>query len=279
MKQNTFIRNKLSKFLEIKGSDRFNFLQDLITNDINKCKSKDKAIYSCLLTPQGKFIADFFVVNMGNHFLIEIQNKFLNNFINKLKIYKLRSDVEITENLNIVSLIYFNNEIINLDDSIIFKDPRNSNIGEKIFINKASSDLLKINKLKEVSYEFYKDLLIKNLIPNSVYDLIEEKSLLLENNFQNINCIDWKKGCYVGQEITARMKYRSLLKKKIFNLEIVKGDIESGDIITENNINIGKVISKSNMYLICMLKISSVEKKHLSKDIIQINQSTYLKFL
>ena len=71
-----------------------------------------------------------------------------------------------------------------------------------------------MKKFKESEYDFYKKILIINCVPNSVDDLVENKSLLLENNFQNINAIDWNKGCYIGQEITARMKYRALLKKK-----------------------------------------------------------------
>jgi len=120
---------------------------------------------------------------------------------------------------------------------------------------------------------------MKNLVPNSPTDLIENKSLLLENNFQNINAIDWNKGCYIGQEITARMKYRSLLKKKIYILELLSGNIDPGEDIIEKDINIGNVTSRINNYLLCMLKISLVENKSINKEVIEIASATQIKFL
>ena len=92
-----------SRFVSISGEDKSDFLQGLITNDIKKCDS-NMPIYSCLLSPQGKFVADFFIINFKNRFLIEIHDKFLNEFLNKLKIYKLRSRININEENNFVSL-------------------------------------------------------------------------------------------------------------------------------------------------------------------------------
>ena len=91
--------------------------------------------------------------------------------------------------------------------------------------------------MKTEPYETYKEILMKNLVPNSTDDLIVDKSLLLENNFDNLNAIDWDKGCYVGQEITARMKYRALLKKQLYSLEIVKGEINTNDDIVIDEID------------------------------------------
>ena len=194
--------------------------------------------------------------------------------------YKLRSKVEFKENTNLLSLIYFGKNIPLFSKEIIsYKDPRNENLGLKIYINKKSNDLKLIEEFKESDYELYKECLMRNLIPNSPIDLIENKSLLLENNFQNINAIDWNKGCYIGQEITARMKYRSLLKKKIYVLEILDGNINPNDDIIEKKINIGYVISRVDKYILCMLKINSVKEKILEKENIKTNQSTILKFL
>ena len=90
-----YIHLSESKFISIKGEDRKEFLQDIITNDINKC-IKDRPIYACLLSPQGKFLADFFIINLENFYLIEINGKFIDNFMAKLNIYKLRSKINIT---------------------------------------------------------------------------------------------------------------------------------------------------------------------------------------
>ena len=125
----------------------------------------------------------------------------------------------------------------------------------------------------------YKEILMKNLVPFTPDDLDENKSLLLENNFQNLNAIDWDKGCYVGQEITARMKYRSLIKKQIYNLEIISGNINIGDSIEINNNKVGYVISKVNNYILCMLSIKSANTIIENKTNLEINDSIILNFL
>ena len=277
MKEDFFILNSFSKFLEISGEDTAEFLQGLISNDIYKCKS-DTPIYSCMLSPQGKFLADFFIIQESDKYLIEIDEKYLESFISKIQIYKLRSKVDIIENKNICSIILFSKENIHLNNIIkSFEDPRNKNIGNKIYIDK--NEFKKIKNMKTEPYETYKEILMKNLIPNSTDDLTVDKSLLLENNFDNLNAIDWDKGCYVGQEITARMKYRALLKKQLYSLKIVKGEININDDIYLDEINYGKVISKVNQYILCMLKIELVEKTLNNKENFEINNSIILKIL
>ena len=84
MLENKFIKNTFSKFIEVRGSDSAKFLQSLITNDLNKCKKNDELIYSCFLSPQGKFLADFFITYINNFYLIEIHEKFFQVFLNLL---------------------------------------------------------------------------------------------------------------------------------------------------------------------------------------------------
>ena len=276
MANNYFIKNIFSKFIEIQGDDSENFLQGLITNDINNC-NKENSIYACLLTPQGKFLADFFISKIDDYYLIEIHKKYYENFIIKLNIYKLRSKIDIKENKEIKSIILFSeNEMQEINSIASFKDPRHEKIGTVIYLDE---NALKSLPIEERNYDFYRETLIKHLIPFTPIDLIENKSLLLENNFQNINAIDWDKGCYVGQEITARMKYRSLLKKKIYVLKLISGNINPGDDIIFQDIILGNVISKVNKYILCMLRITLIEDKKLNKDEIKISSNTIIKFL
>ena len=276
MTNDYFIKNISSRFIEIEGEDSISFLQGLITNDINKC-NEDKSIYACLLTPQGKFLADFFISKIKNKYLIEINKKYLNSFMNKLKIYKLRSKVNFKENNEIKSAILFsNNKQKEINSITTFDDPRHEELGCKIYLYE---DSLRLISIKERSYNFYKKILMKLIIPHTPDDLLENKSLLLENNFQNINAIDWEKGCYVGQEITARMNYRALLKKKLYVLKLISGNIKPEDDIIEKNKNLGKVISKIDEYILCMLKIDLVKDKNINKEKIKINETTEVKFL
>ena len=265
-----------SKFLSISGEDRGNFLQDLITNDIHKCDSTN-LIYSCLLTPQGKFIADFFIIDHENSYLIETHKKFAEDLINKLKIYKLRAKVEINIVNDLLSLsIIKNNDLLQSEtDVLLFKDPRNDKLGNKVFVAKKKfKEIKKKYNLIEDNFEKYRELLIKNLIPFSSEDLIQDKSLLLENNFDKINAIDWEKGCYVGQEITARMKYRALLKKSIRAVEIISGHVNCGNQINFNQNKVGEIISSFNKLAIAMLKIEEAKNIFLNKQILKTESAT-----
>ena len=265
-----------SKFLSISGEDRGNFLQDLITNDIHKCDSTN-SIYSCLLSPQGKFIADFFIIDHENSYLIETHKKFAEDLINKLKIYKLRAKVDIYIVNDLLSLsIIENNDLLQSEAEILlFKDPRNDKLGNKIFVAKNKfKEIEKKYNLIEDNFEKYRELLIKKLIPFSSEDLIQDKSLLLENNFDKINAIDWEKGCYVGQEITARMKYRALLKKSIRVVEIISGHVNRGNQINFNQNKVGEIISSFNKLAIAMLKIEEAKSIFLNKEILKTESAT-----
>jgi|TARA_B100000809_G_scaffold45878_1_gene40269 hypothetical protein len=276
MTTNYFYKNTKSKFLEISGQDSVPFIQNLITNDINKCK-ENNFVYSCLLTPQGKFFADFFIFKNKEKYFFEVNDIFYENFLNKLNMYKLRSNINIEEIKLFYSFIIFGELEINNHYEILNFDPRNNNIGKKLI---QYDPLIKFNeKIIEIDEKKYHEILIKNKVPYSPFDLQENKSLLLENNFDNINAISWNKGCFVGQEITARMKYRALLKKQLYALELISGKINIGDKIIEKGVVLGEVISKANQYIFCILKIELVREKSEKKALLDIDSSTTLKFL
>ena len=263
-----------AKFVSIKGQDYKDFLQGIITNDINKCDKR--AIYSCLLTPQGKFLSDFFIIPFKNSLIIEINQKFIDNFISKLKIYKLRSNIEIESLNNLTSVVILDvpidksiNEglIISNTEYIKYVDPRNKNLGYKVLIkNELVDKLIKSSNLKLTNIKEYQKIMIKNLIPNSLNDLIVNKSLLLENNFDQINALDWSKGCYIGQELTARMKYRALLKKSLRLIKLNSGKVLAGDAIFSDKNNIGQITSIIDDLGLAMIKIedANLAKKNNS---------------
>ena len=279
MTTNNYVSLIDSRFITISGDDRKDYLQGLITNDINKCTS-DNAIYSCLLSPQGKFIADFFIIEYQNKYLLEINNKFIEDFLKKLKIYKLRSNVNINKNDIYGSFVILDNDVTKFENNILtFIDPRSEKLGIKAYIEYQKMSII-INKfnLNEINFSVYRELFINNLIPYSTEDLTVNKSLLLENNFDNINAIDWEKGCYVGQEITARMKYRALLKKSIKALEIISGNTEPGNKIYYNKNEVGEIISCFNNFAIGMLKIEDVKDIFRNKRIVK-TESANLKII
>ncbi len=271
-----FYKNINSRFLSISGGDSSDFLQNLITNDINNC-NQDNILYSCLLTPQGKFIADFFIFKKDKKYIIETHSFFYEKLLKKLSLYKLRSKVLINEIINLNSYYIFGN-LHKYKDAIIYtNDPRNKNIGSKLIHESQYPELL--NDFIEIDENKYHEILIKNTVPLSHHDLEENKSLLLENNFDNLNSISWDKGCYVGQELTARMKYRALLKKRIYSLTLKKGSPKSKQPIKENGNEIGKIISVKNKSLLAMLKIEVAETKIQSRETIKTIDGLILDFV
>ncbi len=275
MKDKYFFHHLNSRFFEISGKDSKSFIQNLITNDIEKCND-GSIIYSCLLTPQGKFLADFFIFNINGNYIFETNDKFYSNLIGRLKIYKLRSDLEIKEINNLNSYSLFNIDYKG-DYNVYLNDPRNINLGKKLITNKKI--LIEKERLKEINETEYHEILINHTTPYSPFDILENKSLLLENNFDNLNAIDWDKGCYVGQEITARMKYRGLLKKKLYALKIKSGDVLEGDELIVDNKKIGTIVSKANSNIFAALNINFVNEIKNKNQNLVINDSLSFDFL
>ena len=275
MKDTYFFHHLNSRFFKVFGKDSKSFIQNLITNDIEKCNEKD-IIYSCLLTPQGKFLADFFIFNINDNYIFETNNKYFNTLLGKLKIYKLRSDIEIEEMNNLYSYSLFNIDYHGIYN-IYVNDPRNVNLGKKLITKQKI--LIEKDNFKEINEIEYHEILIANNTPYSPFDILENKSLLLENNFDNLNAIDWDKGCYVGQEITARMRYRGLLKKKLYSLKLKIGDVLQGDELIVDNKKIGTVISKANSNIFAVLNINFVNELRRNNQSLVINDSLVFEFL
>jgi len=225
----------------IEGKDRFKFVQGIISNDIELLRKKP-SIYSSLLTPQGKFQHDFFISNFKEKFYLECNISEQEELANKFVMYKLRLDVQITiiNDLNIILTKKRLNVSENSSSSMIsFFDPR----FDDIFFSRTYADS---NFLTEIKKKFigindskYETLRLNNCIPDFSIDAIKKKSLLLEMRFDDLNGISWTKGCYMGQEITARMKHRQIVKKKIFKVLIdfknnLKNDITfKGKVVGE----------------------------------------------
>lgn len=187
--------------IHIEGKDRLDFLQGLVSNDVHKLE-EEKILYSCLLTPQGKFLHDFFMHWGTDFILLDCEGgdraKDLYNRLNK---YKLRSDVQISVEENHPVYVAFDNE----EDGL--PDPRHYRMGRRSFEKPTKG-------LEEGFVEWDKERILLGIADGS-RDMIVEKSTLLEYHLDKFNAINWDKGCYMGQELTARMHYRGLAKKHL----------------------------------------------------------------
>lgn len=203
--------------IEVSGTESKKFLQGLITNDINKI-SDQNLIYSAMLNARGAFLYDFFIFEKDQKIMIDCCKNEIDEIVKKLNFYKLRSDVEIKKNTEILIAQSLENQ----GQANVFKDPRNNNLGYRIYAKK--SELEKLNLL---TIQEYHRLRIENKIAEGALDLFKEKSFILEFGFNELNAVDYNKGCYVGQELTARTHHLGEIRKKIFHIKIDAESLEN----------------------------------------------------
>ncbi len=233
--------------IEISGEDRQKFLQGLITNDIYKV-SPNLLIYSAMLNAQGRFLYDFFIFEKDQILYLDCNLLKRDEIIQKLSLYKLRSKVTIKKNDNLK--IFYN------QSKQGFPDPRHNDLGYRFYseISVASSDLEgeKQYDLKRISLK----------IAEGESDLTSDKSFILEFGFDNLNAIDYQKGCYVGQELTARTHYRGEIRKKLIHVKIesLQTVDKNSEIACEGKsagIILSSVFHENELHALALVKDSS----------------------
>jgi folate-binding protein YgfZ len=246
--------------LYINGEDAKEFLQNLISNDINKV-SDVNSCFSSLLTPQGKFLYEFIIVKHKSGYLLDCEKPQVEDLFKQLSLYKLRSKVEILNLSNEFVVAAFSQEkFLTFDDTKnesgftikyredpIFLDPRNKELGARLIINleKLYLSLKKLDLHDANLKEYYSLSHSLGIVPKDLNKL-KDKLFGIECNFEELNGIDFKKGCYVGQENTARIKLKNKLSKRLFPINVINGKLYEGESIYNNEIEIGKVLIDSD---------------------------------
>ncbi|MBU6338943.1 MAG: hypothetical protein KGQ36_03115 [Rickettsiales bacterium] len=209
------ILQKSRAIIEIKGEERKKFLQGLITNDVEKASSTN-LIYAVMLSAQGRFLYDLFIFENDESLFLDCFAERRDEIIKKLNFYKLRSKVEIIKNDEVSVLQVLETEN---DELKKFPDPRSKNLGFRAYLPLSSGRTPGSMMLQDMDLQYH-FLRISNKIVESELDLTYDKSFILEFGFDDLNAIDYKKGCYVGQELTARTHYRGEIRKKLFHVTI-----------------------------------------------------------
>ena len=222
----------------ISGDDRIDFLQGLVSNDLKRLA--DGLVYAAFLSPQGKYLADFFLLEDGDGLILDVAEPLAAGLIQRLNMYKLRADVSITP----------------LDAKVTrglgdvpegaLADPRHSDLGWRCF-NGSCPD-------QSVDWP---DLRVKLGIPESGIELIPNDSYILEMDFERLCGVDFRKGCYVGQEVTARMHHKTTLKKGLRRIRI-KGQAPIGTEITSGGKPAGKLFTQSNGEALAYLRFDRI---------------------
>ena len=255
MKNNVYILEDRA-ILYINGFDAQNFLQNLISNDVNKI-SENLSCFASLLTPQGKFLYEFIVVKHKSGYFIDCEKSQSKEIFKQLNTYKIRSKVEILDLSNEFVIASFGYEkYLSIEGSkdilgFTFKyredpillDPRNKNLGARLIINleKLYLSLKKLNLKDDKVENYYSKSHKLGIVPKNLNQL-QNKIFGIECNYEELNGIDFKKGCYVGQENTARIKLKNKLSKRLLPIEIIDGKLSEDEKIYNNDVEIGKVL-------------------------------------
>ena len=253
--------------LYLNGEDTKEFLQNLISNDINKV-NENNSCFSSLLSPQGKFLYEFIIVKHKSGYMIDCEKSQVDGLYKQLSIYKLRSKVEILNLSNEFVVAAFSYEkfltfeeaqdisgfTLKYREDPIFLDPRNKQLGARLIINleKLYLSLKKLNLHDANLHEYYSFSHKLGIVPKDLNKL-QNKLFGIECNYEELNGIDFKKGCYVGQENTARIKLKNKLSKRLLPINITKGELTEGESIYYNENEIGKVLI-DNGYPFALIK-------------------------
>ena len=239
----------------VSGKDAKDFLQNIITNDINKVSNKN-SVFAALLTPQGKYLNEFFIIQNNKGYLLDCSENSTRELITDLSKYKLRSKVKIKDLssefvVGVINSLKFkelqkelklNDNTISYRDTPIFLDPRNRDLGARI-ISPLEKLYLTIKKLSLdiIDSKEYYSLAHKLGVPERGLINLKDQLFGLEANFEMLQAIDFQKGCFVGQENTARMKLKNKLRRRLLPISSSK-KLNIGDEITFNDIKIGKIL-------------------------------------
>jgi hypothetical protein len=221
--------------IAVAGEDRQAFLQGLVSNDTAKV-SADRAIYATLLTAQGRFLFDLFLAEHGGRYLVDCSAPRRAELVKRLSMYRLRSKVTIADaDADWVTALVFGDgasaalglsggagAATSIGGGVAYVDPRLPDLGVRLILPRATARaaLEGLSAAEDADGAAYHRLRIGLGVPDAARDLTPEKSILLENGFDELDAIDWQKGCYMGQELTARTRYRGLVRKRLLPVRI-----------------------------------------------------------
>lgn len=258
--------------IAVTGEDRCAFLQGLVSNDVERVGSA-RAIHAAFLTAQGKYLHDFFIAAQDDALLLDCEAARRNDLVQRLSMYRMRSKVTIEPRDELCVAAAFGEgavgklglgeergEAKTFADGVAFVDPRLAAAGARAIVpaDGAATALEKAG-LAAVKPEDYDDLRLSLGLPDGSRDLIVGKSTLLESGFEELAGIDWDKGCFLGQELTARTRYRGLVKKRLVPVSVDGALPKQGEIIHQNGREAGEMRSGRGTRGLALLRLEAIE--------------------
>ena len=251
--------------IEVTGADTRKLLQGLVTNDIETARD-GRAIFAGLLTPQGKILFDFFIVPKGDGFLLEAPRASLGELVKRLNFYRLRAPVEIKEAAFKVAACWGGNPRP-IEGAVALTDPRVPELGYRILLPQAAGiDMLGCGVATEQDYHAMR---IAQGVPEGGRDYAYGDSFPHEALFDQLHGVDFKKGCFVGQEVVARMEHRGTARKRILPVE---GDRQLPEISSEviaGDVTVGSLTSVDGSLGLAQLRLDRVEHAYQAGEILR----------
>jgi folate-binding protein YgfZ len=256
--------------LAVGGDDRCAFLQGLVSNDVAKVGPM-QACYAALLTAQGKYLHDFMIVEWASALLLDGERARLADLKRRLSIYRLRARVSLDERPDLAVAAVFGSgalEILGLPaepgaarpfaHGLAFVDPRLAALGARCLLpRQQAAAALAAAGLAETGFEAYDSLRLACGVADGSRDLVIEKTVLLEAGFDELNGVDWNKGCYIGQELTARTKYRGLVKRRLLPVSVVGPMPPPGTPIYADGREVGEMRSGRDRRGLALVRIEA----------------------
>ena len=256
--------------LAVAGPDRASFLQGLVSNDTARI-SGERAVYAALLTPQGKYLHDFIMVEVGEAIWLDCEAARLADLKRRLSMYRLRAKVTLDGRPDLAVAAVWGGAQLGLPETAgaarsfgegaAMVDPRLVALGARAILprERIRAELAETGAT-EADFAEYDRLRLSLGVPDGSRDLVLDKSILLESGFDELNGVDWDKGCYIGQELTARTKYRGLIKKRLFPVRIDGPTPEPGAILTFDGHEAGEMRSSRDGIGLALLRLEAVDK-------------------
>ena len=249
--------------VRIAGEDARGFLQDIISNDIEKL-GPATAIHAALLTPQGKYLHDFFAFEHATAIHLDCEAERRDDLMKRLKRYRLRAKIDVEENdaLNLFALTGDGvREMAGpFAGGILYADPRLTELGARAALPEGGAAALEADGFEPMARDDYERLRIGHGVPDGSRDLVVDKALLLESGFEELAGVDFEKGCYVGQEVTARMKHRGLVRKRLLPVEIDGPAPAPGTAILRGETAVGEMRSSVEGQGLALLRLEDAER-------------------
>ena len=217
----------MRRLVTLSGPDALPFLQGLVSNDVSRLTSPG-IVYAALLTPQGKYLADFFVVQTGAELLLDLAEAQADGVLKRLAMYKLRAQVQLTPSTLSVS------RGLAAPPEGALADPRHPALGWRLYGAAQTETAVDWDALR-----------VDHLIPESGIELVPDETYILEAGFERLNGVDFRKGCYVGQEVTARMKHKTEARKGLVQLKISGAAPVGTPILMEDGREAGTLFTQS----------------------------------